>query len=890
MSLEFIALICSFYSIVIFAIAFYFERRASKSRYSWSSSPFIYTLSLTVYCTAWTFYGAVGSAARNGLEFVAIYIGPTIALMSWWWLLKRLVDIKRTYNITSIADILSSRYGKSNSVAVIVTLICVVAIIPYVSLQLQSIAQSFTVFIPETITQARQSMIALTAAIGLGVFSVMFGTRSYRGSEKQEGLVMAIAFESLIKLLAISAVGIFVLVSFSGPTEILNSPAAKELLERPVFTGRWFTLVSVSFMAIIVLPRMFHVMIVENQKDSQLSFASWAFPLYLLLLNIFVLPIALAGMELFGTAKNPDNFLISIPLFLNAEWLALLAFIGGFSAATSMIIMSTISISVMVTNHIATPLWLDARGNKKEGIDVKRGLLATRRFAIILVMLLGYLYFEIAGNSASLASIGLIAFVGVVQIFPSLFAALFWKAANRYGASSSMLAGTAVWLYCLYIPSVSQASSEIGQAALISGLFGIEWLSPNALFGSQFSDPLTHAVFWSLFFNISTLIVVSLITPSRGLENLLANQFVNVNASGSFSPPLRRSHNVSFDEFYFLTTRIFGKDETERLFKELALEQGVNTGVPIINDDFIEKVEKRYAGILGGASAHALIAQLTGKSEVPVEEIIKFADEAVHNVEYAKVLREQSRQIERTAKELQKANESLIALDSQKDVFLSQISHEVRTPLTSIKSLTEILRDDQKISEEERMRLLDIICSENDRLTSLLDEILDLSHLESGQTKLKFDDYEFQNIISHAIRVSEGIWLSGNLDIVTEMRMEPYLVHCDFDRISQVCINLITNAVKYAKVSRAKLTIRVYEEENWIKADFRDNGPGISKEMRDRIFEPFERDTDRDIAGSAGLGLAISQEIARSHGGTLKLIDSKNGALFCLSLPKTERN
>ncbi len=884
MNINTLIIICCFYGVLLFAVAYFADREAKRKKPAWLSSPLIYTLSLSVYCTAWTFYGAVGSAARSGIEFLAIYVGPSLVFFSWWVILRKMVRIGRSQNITSIADFISSRFGKSNTIAVIVTCICLVAVTPYIALQLQSISQSFSLFFDVDTSKYNSKWITLFSATALTSFTILFGTRSVTISERQYGVIVAIAFESIIKILALICVGIFAIYIIGSPEKVFALPEAKRLLDMPIFSTRWTALVSVSFMAVLVLPRMFHVLVTENTNEKHLLTASWAFPLYLLLLNIFVLPIAIVGMNILGPSSNPDYFLITLPLHQGQNWLATLAFIGGFSAATSMIIMTSIAISIMVSNHIAMPIWLGSRENRHDPTNVRTALMTSRRATIIIVMLLSYGYYELAGDSGSLASIGLIAFVGVSQLFPSLMAALFWRGANRNGVIIAMIVGTITWLYTLYWPSLGAEKISV-QHVIEHGPFGIYWLSPHNLFGSRINDPAVHSIFWTLFLNVLFLVFGSLFTRPRQIERLLANQYVGILSPQHTSSFMQRKHDTRIEDIYILSQRVLGPVETKELFATISKSQGRDGDLPIVTDEFISQLERSFSGALGGAAAHALISQLTGYRNVPVIETIQLADETIQNIEYARALEAQSKEIERQAQALREANAVLVSLDAQKDAFLSQVSHELRTPMAAIRSFTEILRDDDNLSQEERSRMLGIIAKENVRLTNMLDELLDISHLESGRVKMQRETHLTHNIVEQAISVTEAVWKEAHINIVTEYPDKKLYIRSDFNRMSQVFINLITNAIKYVVHETPELTISIKKKGSLVYIDFVDNGKGIPPSERPRIFEKFIRGSASDLAGSAGLGLAISREIVENHEGTLELMDSVQGAHFRVKLP-----
>ena len=384
------------YVVFLFLVAFAVERRAAAGAAGWLRSPLVYTLSLSVYCSAWTFYGAVGYAARSGLEFLTIYLGPTLVFVGWWWVLRKLVRIGRRERVTSIADLISNRYGKSNLLGVIVTLLCVVAATPYIALQLQSVTLSFGVFVqgaPQGFT-GDGGTTALWVAGGLALFTILFGTRNLDANEQHTGIVTAIAVEAVVKLVALLAVGVFVVWGLAdGPADIIARIDASPIADWNLQPSRWTGLIFVSGAAVICLPRMFQVLVVENVDERHLATASWAFPLYLMLMSLFVVPIAVIGLERMPAGANPDMFVLTLPLAEGRGGLAMLAFLGGFSSATSMVIVEAIALATMVSNHVVTPLWLRLRpsleASQAVSGDLRRLVLMSRRLSIAGVLALG---------------------------------------------------------------------------------------------------------------------------------------------------------------------------------------------------------------------------------------------------------------------------------------------------------------------------------------------------------------------------------------------------------------------------------------------------------------------------------------------------------------------
>ncbi|TCO68788.1 ATP-binding protein [Rhodovulum euryhalinum] len=879
--------ICLLYVALLFGVAFLAERRAAMGLGGWLRSPAIYTLSLSVYCTAWTFYGAVGYAARSGLEFVTIYLGPTLVFIGWWWTLRKLVRIGRTQRITSIADLISSRYGKSNALGVVVTLIAVVGTTPYIALQLQSVTLSFAVFapggaVPWAIRDLNSS--ALTVAAGLAVFTILFGTRNLDANERHHGVVTAIAVEAVVKLVALLAVGIFVVWGIGGGvTATLDRIETSPLAGMPIQPGRWIGLTFLSAAAILTLPRMFQVLVVENEDERHLATASWAFPAYLMLMSLFVVPIAVVGLAEMPPGANPDLFVLTLPLAHGQDGLATLAFLGGFSSATSMVIVAAIALSTMVSNHIVMPVFLKltATGATMSG-DVRKIVLRARRVSIGGVLLLGYLYYRLSGGSEALAAIGLISFAGVAQFLPALLGGILWRGATRAGAITGLTLGFAVWAYTLFLPSFGQGG-VMGAALLAEGPWGIGWLRPQGLFGMDGLDPLVHAMVFSMGANVLGFVTVSLASFPNPMERLQAAQFVNVFDHSAPGQGWSQGR-AEAEDLLLMAQRILGPDEAQGLFQRAAADQGKQGFLPDITPEFLQRLERELAGSVGAATAHAMVSQIVGRSAVSVEDLMKVADETAQMMEYSSQLEAKSEELARTARQLREANEKLTELSVQKDAFLSQISHELRTPMTSIRAFSEILMAGDGMGPGEMRNYSRIIHEESLRLTRLLDDLLDLSVLENGQVSLNAQEVALPDLIDRALAATVG--LQGGLAIRRDPAAERVRLMTDGDRLSQVFINLISNAHKYCDASAPELTIRVREGRDGVAVDFVDNGSGIPEKSQAIIFEKFSRLSDHRKAGGAGLGLAICREIMARLGGSIVYLPGQGGAAFRVSLPR----
>jgi signal transduction histidine kinase/Na+/proline symporter len=693
---------------------------------------------------------------------------------------------------------------------------------------------------------------------------------------------MAIAVEAVVKLFALLAVGVFVVWGISGGIgDTLAKIDASKIGTWQIQGDRWATLIFLSAAAFLCLPRMFQVMVVENDNEGHLRTASWAFPAYLALMSLFVVPIAVVGLSLLP-GSNPDLFVLTVPLATGNEGLAMLSFLGGFSSATSMVIVAAIALSTMVSNHIVMPLWLRFNESRVSvSGDVRKVVLLSRRLSIAGVLALGYLYYAQSGGGAALATIGLVAFTGVAQVLPVLLGGIFWRGATRAGAFAGLTVGFLVWRYTLYLPSFG-SGAFLPANWLETGPFGVMWLHPQAFFGITGIDPLLHAVLWSLSLNTIAFFAASLASFPSPLERLQGVQFVNAQPSGG-----ARSWSQSgaqAEDLMIMAQRILGARDAQRLFLREARRQGVDGHLPLTTPEFLEVLERKLAGSVGAATAHAMVGQIVGGMSVSVADLMAVADETAQMMETSARLEAQSRELTRTAAQLRAANDKLTRLSVQKDAFLSQISHELRTPMTSIRAFSEILRDAEGITPEEQNRYASIIHDEAIRLTRLLDDLLDLSVLENGQVSLNMGQGILSDVLDRAVAAALARGDDQVLTIHRRAEREQITLTTDTERLSQVFINLIANARKYCDAPRPELTIHVEHLPDGVVIDFIDNGSGVAPEAQDVIFEKFARVSDQK-AGGAGLGLAICRQIVSRLGGEISYLPGRGGAAFRVALP-----
>ncbi|MGF1548597.1 MAG: ATP-binding protein [Thiotrichales bacterium] len=891
------------YLLLLFAIAYFGDQRAAAGR-SIIASPWVYALSMAVYCTAWTYFGSVGRAANAGVWFLPIYLGPTLAMILAWIVVRKMIRIAKTYRVTSIADFIASRYGKSPLLAGMVTLITVVGIVPYIALQLKAISSAYVVLTsplhaPAVQTGEWWSDSTLYVALALAGFTIVFGTRHLDSTERHEGMVAAIAFESIVKLVAFLAVGLFVVFGvFGGFGDIFSRAMADDALrallsfdQGKLFAyPQWFALTLLAMLSVIFLPRQFQVMVVENVDERHLKRAAWVFPLYLLLINLFVLPIALGGLLYFGDDRfNPEFFVLLFPLAHDQPALALFVFIGGLSAATGMVIVEAIAVSTMVCNDLVMPLLLRTRHfGARSGGDLTRLLLAIRRLAIVGILLLGYLYFHLAGEVYALVSIGLISFAAVAQFAPSMLGGMYWKGGTRRGVLVGLSLGFGFWVYTLLLPSLAK-SGWISSDFMTAGIWGISWLRPEQFLGLGGLDNLTHSLFWSLFANISGYVLVSLWgrpSPREASQALLYVDVFNRTASAN---PVFWQGRATVADLRRLAARFLGADRTLRLLQDYAGRVGAARIEAIPADArLVQFVETQLAGAIGGASARAMVASVVEEEPLDMDDVVRILEEASQLRAYSRALEDKSRSLERATEELRAANEQLKSLDRLKDDFMSSVTHELRTPLTSIRALSEMMLDDESMEASRRQAFLGIVVAEVERLSRLVNQVLDMAKIEAGHAEWHNSDVDMRAVVKQAVdSIAETYRERGAVLVVSDdPSIQP--IRADADRLVQVMLNLLANAVKFTPAGAGRVEIRLSDTPDGVTVEVRDNGPGIAPDMQEQVFLKFRQVGEMNgRPQGTGLGLPISRQIVEHFGGRMWLhSEPGEGACFGFFLPR----
>jgi Na+/proline symporter/signal transduction histidine kinase len=617
---------------LLFVVASHGDRLSPTQR--GRASALIYPLSLAIYCTSWTFFGSVGFATRTSVDFLAIYLGPILMIGLGAPLLRRVIQLAKSQNITSIADFIGARYGKSQAVAVTVALIAIIGSVPYIALQLKAMSSSL-----ETILSEDQGLskipiigdIALMVTLAMAAFAVLFGTRQTDATEHQHGLMLAVATESIVKLVAFLAAGAFVTFWMFTPDELIHramkTPEAVRAINYVPSIGNFLIMTLLSFCAIMLLPRQFHVSVVENSSDDEVGRARWLFPIYLVAINLFVIPIALAGLVIFPFgAVDSDMYVLALPIEGNAPLLSIAVFIGGLSAATAMVIVECVALSIMVSNDIVVPLVLQRAPRSRAAKDFVDFLLKARRFAIFAIMVMAYFYYRALGHT-QLAAIGLLSFAAIAQLAPAFFGGLLWRRATARGAIGGMLVGFAVWVYTLFLPSFLD-SNTAGILMLQHGPFGIEALRPQALFGADL-PPLLHGVLWSLSLNLLTYVALSLARPPSAIELLQADLFVP-NTLAPISPSFRRWRStVSVADIQGTVAQYLGPDRARESFETFAASHHTRLD-PAAPADFelLQHAEHLIASSIGAASSRLVMSLLLRKRTVSAKAALKLLDDS----------------------------------------------------------------------------------------------------------------------------------------------------------------------------------------------------------------------------------------------------------------------
>ncbi len=638
------------YISLLFGIAWHGDRNQQPYRRA-GVRKLVYALSLAVYFTSWTFYGAVGRSTSEGLGFLPIYLGPLLLFIFGAPLLKRILFISKRNNTTSIADFIASRYGKSAQLAALIALFAVMGTVPYIALQLKAIAMGFSVLTSnmphaDLSTHGVWGDTAWYITLVLAVFTILFGTRHLDATEHHRGMIQAIAFESVIKMVAFVAVGCFAaFYLFGSPPQLFRHASDAGLLSTfspsAINPLGFVTETVVSMFAIVCLPRQFHVMVVENLDYSDFSMARWLMPVFLILASLFVVPIALGGLIAYGSnPSNSDVLVLGLPLVNGVEWLAVLAFLGGGSAAAAMVIVSSVACATMVSNELVMPALLRVfkpRHLTRRG-SVSQLLLGIRRVTIVLLLLIAYGFYRIAGHDYSLTAFGLLSFAAAAQFGPALLGGILWRHGNHSGAFWGLLAGFSLWVYTLLLPALADTGWLGSQFAVPSLLFWDGRPAPHMLaFNAQ---SITNGILWSLGVNGFLYIVISLLTRQRIREKIQIAAFFQ-DAQPRLDQPeeVVRDGEVTVADLQALTDRFMGRERAEELFRKFEQRHAIRLSHPRQATPLLMKyVEKQLASVIGASTARVVLeSTLTGR-DMQIEDVVSIVDEASQVMTFSREL------------------------------------------------------------------------------------------------------------------------------------------------------------------------------------------------------------------------------------------------------------
>ncbi|MCX2764636.1 ATP-binding protein [Aquimarina muelleri] len=880
------------YLFLLFGIAFWAEKKANRS---WVNNPYVYTLSLAVYCSAWTYYGSVGIAATSGVSFLTTYLGPVIAFPIWIIVLKKIIKISKQHKVSSIADFISLRYGNDRFLGALVTIICVLGVLPYISLQLKAVSETFGIISEDTINSSSTIFKDSTfyIAVLLAIFAAFFGTRTTDATQRRQGIIFSVAVESVIKLVFFLGVGIYVsYFLFEGTLDIYNQISITEDFEflttfDSLESGiNWYFMMALSFLAIFLLPRQFHVSVIENTNQKHLKTAIWLFPLYLLLFNVFVVFIAWGGKLRLGDVANPDYYSLLLPLQNGDVFLAILVFLGGFSAVISMVVVSTLALSTMLSNNLIIPYgFLDKFSNSRPERNANY-IKNIRRIAIFCLILGAYFFYINFNIELSLFSIGQLSFVVIAQLAPTFFIGLFWNRGSSIAAKMGIITGTLVTTYTLVLPFVLDAIFG-NMDFIVFGPFELELLKPYALFGIDFLNPVTHAFFWSMFFNSIVYLFVSLSFKGNYRERNYGEMFVNSNYNSLQENAFIWKGEAYVSDIRRVLNRFLGEKRTERALDLFYLKYDLSRNEEKADARLINFSEKLLTGSIGSASSRILIASVVEEQPVTLVEVLEILEENKKTISTNKFLKHKSNELTQLTEELKEVNEELKIQDKLKDEFLDTVAHELKTPITSIRAASEVLLDNEDMLENIKIQFLNNILYDSERLGKLINNILDLEKLASGREIL---DKKMNNLNVTIEKALSGVQLIAekkNIKIVTHQ--ESLTARYDEDRIIQVLINVLSNAIKFVEEKHGEVKIISRKNKNYIQVIVEDNGKGILNEDMKYIFDKFYQSKNQNVKKpvGSGFGLAISKQIIEGHKGKIRVDENyKLGARFIIEIPE----
>lgn len=618
------------YLLLLFAIAFYSDKLSQH--YLRKLKPWIIGFCLPIYFTAWTFYGTSAQTLEKGWYIPPTFAGAALMMAIGLPLVKRLIKLGKQQHSTSIAGFLSSQYGNSRKIGLVVTLVAFIGMLPYLSIQLQAMSMSFDLFTGGTNPAKAEAPIwmdtTLIIAALMALFSIIFGARHIDLTEHQNGLMIAVAFESLVKLTAIVAIGYYAAYYLhDGTTPLfqaaLSHPQLSEIISQQQTDGYMAAFV-LGMLVIVCLPKLFHVLVVESNEHRDAEISQWLFPFYAGIAAFFIMLSIFAGaLILPGFNFDTDMYLLGLPLALEQPELALLAYIGGISAATSMAIVATITLATMVCNDLLVPWLLRHRAFYEGSTTFGRTLLLVRRISIVCIILLTYLFYRFVGTHINLGALGLVSLSLIAQLAPALFAALYWNKRHPYGVIAGISIGTLLWAYTILAPAIVQAG-WLTSSLLTEGSWGIAWLRPEALLGVTSLDPLSHGVLWSLGSNCLVFVLVSLYFHKQQQTHT------------SEDIPQGILSNESLEQ---LASRFLGGTQASLAFQQHFSNKGYDSnGKLVAKPETIRFTKSLLAGIIGPSSARRVLELARTNDPDSADNTESFLEEASQVLKFSREL------------------------------------------------------------------------------------------------------------------------------------------------------------------------------------------------------------------------------------------------------------
>ena len=868
-----VLLIIGSYMALLFFIASWAQEkgRVLLSKYR----GYLYGLGVAVYCSAWTFYGSIGRAATSGLDFLAIYIGPTLIIPLWWFVTKKTIRISKKHYLNTLSDFLVARYGKNRALGMFVTGLVLMAITPYIALQIKAIASSAAVLLGQQ--QFRFIDLDVISTVVLFVFTMSYGMRYAFDENKRLGFITAIGFESVVKLLAAFIGGFLIVNTFLGGSAAVYKSAFDAGFGELMTIRQprdWFWLSAISALAFVLLPRQFHMSVTSNEDEAHVKKAMWMVPLYLLLINWWVLPVALGGNLQFGQ-HNADYHFLNLAIATGSEGLQSLIFLGGFAASTSMIIVSATALGNMLSNNILFPM----RIYKQKTALTPTNLMRLRRLSIALVFVLAYMYYKFFVHHESLVSIGIISFLGISQLAPGFFAALFWKRANVKGVVAGLVVGFGLWAIAFALPQ--WGAIERQEELWLFNMFS-NW------------NGTSNIAFISLFANTLVMAGVSLFTKQGIIDQNQGALFLNILkiSKSKFGQATLVQGEITYGRLETVLKRYMSAVWVEeQLSRKYIIERIKAQPDAVADPAIIGFAELLLTESIGPASARIVLAKEITDEAFNRFDVLDIIQESREVRLLNSELNKRTTSLRKATEELEQANAQLQELSNIKDDFLYTVTHELRSPLTAIRAQSELLLEMDDMPLEDRKRFMSSTVEECERLTNLISNILDIEKFESGNQQLEFTDVDLVDLVESLIQGYQHLAAQENITLTVSGTGKGQTVHADSSRIKQVFVNLLSNAIKHAK---SQVSIEVNYNMNTFRVNVVDDGQGIRPSDESHLFEKFFQSRDQTIKKrkGTGLGLAISSNIIKAHGGLIWLDQNPPAGptTFSFTLPKNPQS